>query len=197
MLLREPLWMAALLALTTYAQEMRVTWNDLERWSGDQHRCRIMTRDGARIEGRIERVEPERLIIRVLKSSDSTRRTADRAEIQRPAILKLAVRRDSRKMRMKGALVGALVFGNLIGNPAAFLAGGGTKGTLFVYSSTVAFFGAIGYLWGRSIDNRWNDVPLTAAVPAPATGAPSSEDGRAGKPADRGLAVGKALAPES
>lgn len=195
MLLREPLWMTALLALTTYAQEMRVTWNDLERWSGDQHRCRIMTRDGARIEGRIERVEPERLILRLLKSSDTTRRTADKVEVERAAILKLAVRRDSRRMRIRGALVGGLIFGNLIGNPAAFLAGGGAKGTALAYFSTVAFFSGIGYLWGRSIDNRWTDVVLADAAPVRAAGVLLCPGEGTGKPAETGLPGGEGAAP--
>jgi|DewCreStandDraft_4_1066084.scaffolds.fasta_scaffold06086_9 hypothetical protein len=195
MLFREPLWMTALLAITACAQELRVTWNELERWSGDQHRCRIVTRDGAGIEGRIERVEPEQLIVRVVKSSDSARRTEERATIERAAILKLAVRRESSKMRTKGALIGALVFGNLIGNPAAFLAGGGAKGTALAYFSSLAFFGAMGYFWGRSIDNKWTDVVLVDAAPRGAADAHLSPDHRAGKPVEIGLPGGEGAAP--
>lgn len=175
---RAGLWvLAALLAFTAEAGELRLKWNELQAWTGPQSRVKILTGEGIWVEARLERVEEDRLVLAVLNSSDPSRYAKGLTIVERPAVQRIAVRRESKAARTGLAIFGAAVFGPLMaaGGAQGYSEGSQVAGAII---SGSIIFGLLGYAWGRSIDNKWTDVILTPAgagastrspEPAPAT----------------------------
>lgn len=166
--------LVALLALTSEAGELRLEWNELKKWTGPQSRVKIQTAEGVSIEARLERVEEDRLVLAVLKSSDPSRYGNGEATLERRAVQRIAVRRESKTARTGLAIFGAAVFGPLMaaGGAQGYSEGSQVAGAII---SGSIIFGLLGYAWGRSIDNKWTDVILvpaeagiSARVPEPA-----------------------------
>jgi hypothetical protein len=154
--------LAALLALAAEGGELRLTWSELQAWTGPQARVKILTGEGVWIEARLERVEEDRLALAVLKSSDPSRYAKGQTILERTAVQRIAVRRESKTARTGLAIFGAVLFGPLMAAGGAQGYSEGSQVVNAVVSASIVF-GLLGYLWGRSIDNKWTDVILTPA----------------------------------
>lgn len=157
---------AVLLALPANAGVLQLSWKELKDWTGPQCRVKIMTRDAVQIEARLDQVEEDRLVLAVLKSSDPSRYAAGQTVLERRAIDRIAVRRESKAARTGLAIFGAAVLGPVMaaGGAQGYSEGSQVAGAII---SGSLIFGLLGYAWGRSIDNRYTDVILTDAAPAP------------------------------
>lgn len=192
---RAGLWaLAALLALTAEAGELRLEWNELKAWTGPQSRVKIQTAEGISLEARLVQVEEDRLALAVLKSSDPSRYANGETILERRAVQRIAVRRESKAARTGLAIFGAAVFGPLMaaGGAQGYSEGSQVAGAII---SGSIIFGLLGYAWGRSIDTKWTDVVLVDAGPPGAADVHLSPDRRAGKPVETGLPGGEGAAP--
>jgi hypothetical protein len=130
-------------------------WTELSAWTQADARVRITLAGGERLEGRILEVSADGLNLLVLQRN--TERRIDRA-----AVKTMELRRDISRARWKGFQVGAGigaaagVFGGMMSDRVP----GGNRaiGTTVAVASGIAFYGGIGYLWGRSIDRTWTPV---------------------------------------
>lgn len=160
---------AVLLALPANAGVLQLSWKELRDWTGPQCRVKIMTRDAVQLEARLDQVEEDRLVLTVLKSSDPSRYAAGQTVLERRSIDRIAVRRESKTARTGLAIFGAALMGPLMaaGGAQGYSEGSQVAGAIISGSITC---GLIGYLWGRSIDNKYTDVILTDAAPPPDAG---------------------------
>lgn len=186
---------AVLLALPANAGVLQLSWKELKGWTGPQCRVKIMTRDAVELEARLDQVEDDRLLLAVLKSSDPSRYAVGQTVLERIAIDRIAVRRESKAARTGLAIFGAALLGPLMaaGGAQGYSEGSQVAGAII---SGSILFGLVGYAWGGSIDNRYTDVILTDAAPAPA-GQEPSPDKSTGKLAEKVPAAGGACVPAS
>lgn len=114
-------------------------------------------------------MEEDRLVLAVLKSSDPSRYAAGQTVLERIAIDRIAVRRESKAARTGLAIFGAALLGPLMaaGGAQGYSEGSQVAGAILIGS---ILFGLLGYAWGRSIDNKYTDVILTDEAPAPDAG---------------------------
>ena len=145
--------------------DLRISWQELSSWTGPSSRFQITTTDQVHIEGQILRLEGDRLIGTISKSSNPKLYSLGERSIERTGILTLALRRQRDSARHNGALIGAVV-GGLLGalSGAASDRSPGNSAALGAVVGGVggaAIWGGLGYLWGRGIDNSWTQVVLT------------------------------------
>lgn len=150
-------------ALSAREPELRLTWNQLNAWTGPSARVRILTPDKVTLEGQIIRVEDQTLLLRILNSSDKKKIGLGERSLDRAQVSSLSLRREITNGRKRGALVGAILGGVLgglsgsIADTASSPAAGAAVGAI----GNAAIWGGVGYLWGRSIDRVWTPVTLT------------------------------------
>ncbi len=161
----------ALLPLYAFCESPRLAWEQLHQWSGPDSRARIRTVDGAGIEARIESVQPDRLVLAILKSSDRKRYAPGEMVLDRASVRQLEVRRE-KPISTAGRTSFAVLLGGL-GALAATGADGDSPAAAKALAGGV-FWSVIGYAIGKKADMPpWNQVELApAARTAPSSGNP-------------------------
>ncbi len=150
--------LAALLALTAEAGELRLARKDLNQWIGPDKRLRVETREKVVLAGVLVEVQPQSLKVDVRYSSDQKRYAKGEAVIPCPSVSRVAVRKETRKGRRLGMLlmlpVAALAAPLAAQGPSS--AAGAAAAGILVPAQLLG----LGYLVGLSADNSWTCVTL-------------------------------------
>lgn len=154
--------MIGLLVITLLAQdalwavdERRLRWDELESAIARQ-RIAMVLPDGTAIEGTVDSVRPDGLVLDVTKTSNPAAQSKGRATIPAQSVSTLSVRKTRSRGRLIGTAVGAGA-GVLLGWLVALLVTADEKtttGSKVAFAGVTAGLATAGYFAGRESDRR-------------------------------------------